>query len=92
MNYPAGQWLYANTFFADPSVCGYYVGVANGGDEAAMFQIIRTSAEALKVAVTAVALFTATYLLNWNNLTFSLPNALWMLGYLHSKVNINISF
>ena len=63
-NYPEDKWLYANTFFADPSVCGYYVGVANGGVESGMFQLIRTSAEALRITLTATALIAATYLLN----------------------------
>ncbi len=63
-SYPEGKWLYANTFFADPSVCGYFVGIANSGAESGMFQIIRTSAEDLRITLTATALVAATYFLN----------------------------
>lgn len=64
LNLNSGEWLYANTFFADPSVCGYYVGVANGGATPGLFQVIRTSAEALRITLTVAAMAAATYMLN----------------------------
>ena len=26
-----GSWLYANSLYSDPTICGYYVGIANAG-------------------------------------------------------------
>ena len=42
------SWLYANSLNADPNVCGYYVGIANGGGVSQMIEIIRTSAVFIK--------------------------------------------
>ena len=50
-----GTWLYANSLYSDPTVCGYFVGVANSGSNNRTFQIIRSGAQALGMAaITAV--------------------------------------
>ena len=51
-----GTWLYANSLYSDPTVCGYFVGIANSGSNNRTFQIIRSGAQALGVAaMTTVA-------------------------------------
>ena len=44
-------WLYANSIYSDPKVCGYYVGVANGGSVDQMFSVIRTGAKLIKTSL-----------------------------------------
>jgi len=51
-----GTWLYANSLYADPTVCGYFVGIANAGSNNRTFQIVRASAQALGAAVTIAGL------------------------------------
>jgi hypothetical protein len=51
-----GTWLYANSLYSDPTVCGYFVGIANAGSNNRTFQIIRAGAQALGLtAITTVA-------------------------------------
>jgi len=45
--FPNGTWLYANSLFSDPNVCGYFVGIANAGSKNRTVQIVRAGAEAL---------------------------------------------
>jgi len=61
MTFPNGTWLYANSLYADPNVCGYYVGVANAGSNNRTFQIIRASAKALTIGAIAAG----TIVISW---------------------------
>ena len=63
-DYTNSKWLYANSLNAASDVCGYYVGVANSGSTAKMFQVIRTAADTLKWSVSIFTIFMTTYLLN----------------------------
>jgi hypothetical protein len=45
-----GSWLYANSLYADPTICGYFVGIANAGSANQTVQIIRSSATLLKAS------------------------------------------
>ena len=47
-------WLHANSDYADTTVCGYYVGIANSDANPQTINIIRTSATFLKQAGLAV--------------------------------------
>ena len=58
MTFGNGTWLYANSLNADPTVCGYFVGIANAGSNNRTFQIIRSGATEL--AIGAAALIGAT--------------------------------
>lgn len=63
MTFKNGTWLHANSLYADPTVCGYFVGVANAGSNNRTFQIIRSSAQAIGIAaLAAVATLTAWFI------------------------------
>ena len=61
-NFGNGTWLYANSLYADPTVCGYFVGVANAGSNNRTFQIVRAGAQALGMAA---ASFVGLAALSW---------------------------
>jgi hypothetical protein len=63
MTFTNGTWLYANSLYADPTVCGYFVGIANAGTNNRTFQIIRSSAHTLGAAL--IATVAATSLAAW---------------------------
>ena len=60
------QWLYSQSLFADPTLCGFRLSITNGHvSEAQMFQVIRTNAELLKSSFALIAsVFTMFYLSN----------------------------
>ena len=61
--YPNGTWLYSNSILADPTICGYYVGVANSGTTTGMFEIIRTNAMFISLSLFSVMLILSLQLM-----------------------------
>ena len=64
--YTNKDWLYAQSFYGNPTTCGFFVTITNAhATDAQMFQVIRTSAELLKTSVAfIVGLFTMAYFAN----------------------------